>query len=316
MQRRTRTRHQRKPYSTTRRVHRRRGFSKRYNRAKHTRYKKRRRRKTRRGRQRRGGTGESINSKDVCKYDPLQAGNFEGVADFDFAPTTLIRKYHSDEYTNPDPTKPTHNCNVFRYKGKDFMGNTKWYMYRNPGKASDLGVLKCSKKSHSTRLSKACPSQEDALSEWADFDLAREQHLTVEKACKGRNPGDKCEFDVGYGGKIFDICHANGMCGGPRHSGASERYAAIEAKEAEALRNESMEVRQAAAAWRPGEEEAAAAEEAVERASAAAAAAARAAKAEERKAAEDRRHAYVNATAAKAKQKREERQARQEKALM
>jgi hypothetical protein len=139
MQRRTRTRHQRKPYSTTRRVHRRRGFSKRYNRAKHTRYKKRRRRKTRRGRQRRGGAGVPINSEDVCKYVAVDNS-------FDFSQLDAFGE-------------KKHNCNVFRYKDRD-----SWYMYRNPNWAEN-GKLKCSKTSAMTKTPKVCPNQKKAAAE-------------------------------------------------------------------------------------------------------------------------------------------------------
>ena len=139
MQRRTRTRHQRKPYSTTRRVHRRRGFSKRYNRAKHTRYKKRRRRKTRRGRQRRGGAGVPINSEDVCKYGDVRDS-------FDFSQLDAFGE-------------KKHNCNVYRYIEGD-----KWYMYRNPNWAEN-GKLKCTKTSAMTRTTKVCPDQNKAAAE-------------------------------------------------------------------------------------------------------------------------------------------------------
>ncbi len=140
MQRRTRTRHQRKPYSTTRRVHRRRGFSKRYNRAKHTRYKKRRRRKTRRGRQRRGGAGVPINSEDVCKYVAVDNS-------FDFSQLDAFGE-------------KKHNCNIFQYKGED----DQWYMYRNPNWAEN-GKLKCTKTSAMKKTPKVCPDQKKAAAE-------------------------------------------------------------------------------------------------------------------------------------------------------
>ncbi len=140
MQRRTRTRHHRKPYSTTRRVHRRRGFSKRYNRAKHTRYKKHRRRKTRRGRQRRGGglfgVGARIASGDECQYVPQPAGEDS----FNF-------------WQQQSSDKKKFNCNVFGYQGVD----DKWYMYRNPGAVGKDGKLRCSKKSATTKTPKVCP---------------------------------------------------------------------------------------------------------------------------------------------------------------
>jgi hypothetical protein len=159
MQRRTRTRHHRKPYSTTRRVHRRRGFSKRYNRAKHTRYKKRRRRKTRRGRQRRGGAGASIKSEDVCQYDAVDNS-------FSFSQLDAFGEGKK------------HNCNVFRYKDRD-----SWYMYRNPNWAEN-GKLKCSKTSAMTKTPKVCPNQKKAAAEAkaAEEKAAAEAKAAEEKA--------------------------------------------------------------------------------------------------------------------------------------
>ena len=148
MQRRTRGRHYRKPSATTRRVHRRRGFSKRYNRAKHTRYKKRRRRKTRRGRQRRGGAGASIGSGDECMYEPGALGT----------DLTLSPDGSFDFSQNPaNPSDMKHNCNVFRYQDGE-----QWYMYRNPGKEGDFGGLRCSKRSRWKKKPKVCPDQDAA----------------------------------------------------------------------------------------------------------------------------------------------------------
>ena len=156
MQRRTRTRHQRKPYSTTRRVHRRRGFSKRYNRAKHTRYKKRRRRKTRRGRQRRGGglfgVGARIDNKDwVCQINAENPNDFNRFSILS-GPRDMAKDKSSFKFFDTP-----HNCNIFHYKGK----NGEKYMYRNPGAVGENGTLKCSKLSATTKTPKLCPKPKE-----------------------------------------------------------------------------------------------------------------------------------------------------------
>jgi hypothetical protein len=184
MQRRTRTRHQRKPYSTTRRVHRRRGFSKRYNRAKHTRYKKRRRRKTRRGRQRRGGTGESINSKDVCQYFRDDSEEL-----FDFS---------------PDPQKQqAKNCNIFRYTVDDTR-----YMYRNPGAVGADGSLKCSKKSAMTRTRKRCPlgrSKQPWEMDSSEYTIWR-KNMDAEEAYKAKEKASNFMNKAGKAG-VKDVAN-------------------------------------------------------------------------------------------------------------